>query len=289
MHVVAGECVTVTLRNHLITPVGFAVGKLIREGGSGGVNVGFNTEQNTPPGGVRQYVYYVPTDQLGSASIGDLANPDTMKRGLYGVVVVAPRSTVPGQPTIFRDPTTGALKDLGAQVLVRAPGNVPANYRDFTVTLADDDIQMGRDMMPYPTDARADGTLLSYRNAPTTNGDSVFTDPGSVPMLTGYAGDPEMVHVLMAPGSDNSHVFGLGGLRWPQDPRMVNSNWMTAQGTAAWETFDLQVVGGVGGGQIGDWFYGDMRLPFTQAGAWGLQRSLPPGSCTIRRVDASTC
>ena len=289
MHVVAGECVKVTLRNQLLDPVGFAMGKLVREGGSGGVNVGFSTDQNTPPGGSRQYVYYVPSAQIGSAAVGDLASNTTMSRGLYGMVVVAPASTVPGQPTIFRDPVTGDLKDLGAQVLVRAPGNVPANYRDFAVTLADDDVQMGRDMMPYPTNANAQATLLNYQSAPTAGGDSSFTDPGQVPWLTGYAGDAELVHVLMAPGSENSHVFSLGGLRWPQDRRIPNSNWMTSQGMAGWETFDLQVVGGVGGGHTGDSFYGDTRLPFTQAGAWGLQRSLPTSSCSILRVDASTC
>ncbi len=289
MHVVAGDCVKVTLRNQLLSPVGFAVGKLIREGGSGGVNVGFSTDQNVAPGGVRNYVYYVPSDQIGSAAIGDLASTTTMKRGLYGMVVVAPASTVPGQPTIFRDPTTGALKDLGAQVLVRAPGNVPANYRDFSVTLADDDVQMGRDTMPYPTNANPGATLVNYQSAPSLNGDLDFTDPGPVPWLSGYVGDPELVHVLMAPGSENSHVFSLGGLRWPQDPRVPNSNWMTHQGMAGWETFDLQVVGGVGGGHPGDYFYGDTRLPFTQVGAWGLQRALPVDNCSILRVDASTC
>jgi hypothetical protein len=265
------------------------MGELVREGGSGGVNVGFSSDQNTAPNGVRKYVYYVPTDQIGSAAVGDLASTTSMKRGLYGMVVVAPASTVPGQPTIFRDPGTGALKDLGAQVLVRAPGHEPANYRDFAVTLADDDVQMGRDTMPYPTDARVGATLLNYKSAPTTSGDTVFTDPGTVPWLTGYAGDPELVHVLMAPGSENSHVFSLGGVLWPQDRLVPNSNWTSSQGTAGWETFDLQVVGGVGGGQAGDLFYGDMRLPFTAAGAWGLQRSLPADSCSIRRVDASTC
>ena len=289
MHVVAGDCVTVTVRNQLTAPVGFVVGKLAREMGSGGVNVGFNTDQNVAPGASRQYVYYVPTERIGSAAVGDLANPDSMKRGLYGAVVVAPASTVSGRPTIFRDPDTGALKDIGAQVLVRAPGQQPENYRDFTVTLADDDVQIGRDTMPYPTDARAGATVVNYHSAPTIGGDGAFTDPGDVPWLTGYAGDPVMVHVLMAPGSENSHVFSLGGLRWPQDPRMRGASWMSAQGMAGWETFDMAVVGGMGGGNPGDYFYGDLRRPFTAAGAWGLQRVLPVGSCTIRRVDASAC
>jgi manganese oxidase len=286
MHAVAGECLDVTLRNQLTTPVGFAMGKVIREGGSGGVNVGYSTDQNVAPGGVRHFVYYVPTEQIGSATIGDLADNTSMKRGLYGMLVVAPASTVPGQPTIFRDPVTGALKDLGAQVLVRAPGHEPANYRDFAVTLADDDVQMGRDTMPYPTSARAGATVVNYRSAPTGN---VLTDPGQVPWLTGYAGDPEVVHVMLAPGSENSHVFGLGGLRWAQDPNIPMASWLTAQGMAGWETFDLNVVGGVGGGETGDYFYGDLRGPFTEVGAWGLQRALAPDSCTIRQVDASAC
>jgi FtsP/CotA-like multicopper oxidase with cupredoxin domain len=289
MHVVAGECVTVTLRNQLATPVGFSIGKLDREAGSGGVDVGYAPEQNVAPGANRTYVYYVPTDLIGSAAVGDLASADGMKRGLYGAVVVAPASTVAGQPTIFRDPATGALKDLGAQVLVRAPGQPRPNYRDFTVTMADDDIAIGRDFMPYPTDANAGRSLVSYAAAAPGDGADAFVDPGGVPALTAYAGDPMLVHVLMAPGSENSHVFSLGGLRWPQDRHIAKANWMTAQGMGPWETFDLDVVGGAGGGQAGDYVYGDLRRPFTATGLWGLQHVLASGSCSIRRVDASVC
>ncbi|MBO9522819.1 MAG: multicopper oxidase domain-containing protein [Nocardioidaceae bacterium] len=286
MHVVAGECVTVTLRNQLLTPVGFAMGKLDREAGSGGVDVGYNPEQNTDPGATRVYKYYVPTDHIGSAAIGDLANATSMKSGLYGAVVVAPTSTVGGQPTIFRDPSTGALKDLGPQVLVRAPGQAEPNYRDDTVFVADDDIAIGRDQMPYPTDANVGRSLLTYSAAPAGE---TFTDPGGVPTLTGYAGEPTVVHVVGAPGSENSHVFSLGGLRWPQDRHTGSSNWMSAQGMGAWETFDLNIVGGAGGGRPGDYFYGDLRRPFAAAGLWGLQRVLPSDTCTVRRVDASPC
>ncbi|NYI46603.1 FtsP/CotA-like multicopper oxidase with cupredoxin domain [Nocardioides aromaticivorans] len=289
MHVVAGECVTVTLRNRLLTPVGFGMGKLDREAGSGGVDVGFAPEQDVAPGGTRTYRYYVPTDRIGSAAIGDLANATSLKNGLYGAVVVAPASTVAGQPTIFRDPVTGALKDLGSQVLVRAPGQAHPNYRDFTVTLADDDIAIGRDQMPYPTDADAGRTLLGYRAAPAGDGPGAFAGAGDVPTLTAYAGEPTTVHVLLAPGSENSHVFTLGGLYWPQDRTIRYSNWMSAQGLGAWETFDLDVVGGAGGGEPGDYVYGDARRPFTAVGAWGVQHVLPADSCSVRRVDATTC
>ena len=41
----------------------------------------------------------------------------------------------------------------------------------------------------------------------------------------------------------------------------------------------------------GDYFYGDLRRPFTAVGIWGLQRVLAPstGSCPILLVDGSTC
>ena len=123
----------------------------------------------------------------------------------------------------------------------------PQDYRDFAVTIADDDTHIGQDYMPYPTNATAGRSNLNYLAAPVGDGPTSFKNPGKVPYLTAFAGDPEVVHVLMAPGSENNHVFSLGGLRWEQDPLVGPSPWLTAQGMAPWETFDLDVVGGAGG------------------------------------------
>ena len=291
LHVVAGECVTVNVTNLLTRPVGFAVGKLDRTADSGGVDVGFAPEQNTEPGATRAYTYFAPTDRVGTAAVADLASPLSVKNGLYGAVVVAPPSKMPGFSTVFTDPDTGMARDIGAQVLVHVPGAAVTDYRDFTVLIADDDAAIGRDFMPYPTSARPDRSLVNYRAAPAGDGPTSFRDPGQVPWLKAYAGDPMLVHVVAAPGSENSHVFSLGGLNWPQDRRVSGSQLLTAQGMAAWETFDLEVVGGAGAGRTGDYFYGDLRRPFTAVGLWGLQRALPvpSGSCPIRMVDGSTC
>ena len=124
---------------------------------------------------------------------------------------------------------TGTAKDIGSQVLVHVPGAATPDYRDFTVTMADDDANIGQDFMPYPTSARAGASLVNYQAAPAGDGPNSFRNPGNVPVLTAYAGDPTTVHALVAPGSENSHVFSLGGLRWDQDPFMTNSNWLTAQ------------------------------------------------------------
>ena len=142
----------------------------------------------------------MPTDRIGSASIADLASDTTLKQGLYGAVVVAPASKAAGQQTTF------------------------------TVTVADDDVKLGQDFMPYPPGAEPGRSLINYQAAPAGDGPSSFTNPGRVPWMTAYAGDPTTVHVLMARGSENSHVFSLGGLRWSQDQFMDSSMSMTAQG-----------------------------------------------------------
>lgn len=293
LHVAAGECVTVHLTNRLSTAVGFSVGKLDRGAGSGGVNVGFAAQQNTAPNATRDYVYHVGSDRIGTAAIADLAGPDTMKSGLYEAVVVAPASGLTGQRITFTDPITGAPRDIGTQMLVHVPGATTPDYRDFTAVLADDDPKIGQNFMPYPTNAKADKALINYQAAPAGDGPGAFRNPGSVPYLTSFVGDPEVVHALVAPGSENAHLFSLGGLNWPEDPFLDNSNWVSARGLGPWESINAWVVGGAGGSlqAPGDYFYGDLRRPFTQAGMWGIQRVLPAAGigCPIRRVNNSTC
>ena len=293
LHVVAGECVSVGVTNLLDTPVGFSVGKLDRDAGSGGVNIGFTTDQNVAPGATRQYVYYVSSERLGTALIADLAGATTMKQGLYGAIVVAPASKVAGLSTEFSDPVTGAAQDIGAQVLVHVPGGSTPDYRDFTVALADDDASIGQDFMPYPTSAKAGRSLINYQAAPAGDGSASFRDPGAVPWLTSYAGDPVVVHAFVSPGSENSHVISLGGQSWLQDATDPLTNVISAQGIGPWESFDAWVLGGAGGQhqQPADYFYGDLRRPFTQVGLWGLQRVLPAvtTTCPVLHVDGSTC
>jgi len=293
LHVVAGECVTVNVTNLLTTPVGFAVGKVDRAAGSGGVNVGYDSDQNVAPNATRAYVYYVPTDRIGTAVIADLAGASRTKQGLYGAMVVAPASQVRGVPTEFSDVVTGLPRDIGANVIVHVPGGSPQDYRDFTVAMADDDPIIGQDFMPYPTDSKVGRELMNYYAAPAGDGPAAYVNAGGVPAMTSYAGDPTVVHFMVTPGSESPHVFGLGGLNWDFDPFLKNSNVVAAQGVGPWETYDARILGGAGGDadSSGDYFYGDMRRPFTDVGMWGLQHVLPANSttCPIRRVDGSLC
>jgi hypothetical protein len=263
--------------------VSFSVGKLERNNDSAGVNVGYGPDNNTSPGTARDYLYYADSAYVGSATIADMAGENTQKRGLYGALIVAPKGAT------FTDPTTTASVDIGARVDVHvdSSGTGPRqDYRDFSLLMADNDLQIGQDFMPYPTNAIAGASNINYATAPTGDSTATFhtgsTDPAT-PVLKAYVGDREIVHEIVAPGSEQGHVFSLGGLVAPRDRFIPWSEHSSNQALGPGESFDAEVVGGAGGGKIwsaGDYFYGDLRRPFTQIGLWGLQRVLPvPADC----------
>jgi hypothetical protein len=166
-----------------------------------------------------------------------------------------------------------------------APG-----YRDFTLAFSDNDPEIGQSHMPYPTVVK-NPALVNYQSAPRpTDTGTAFSSQGSgdppTPLLRAYAGDAVQVHALVAPGSEQMHVFNLGGFSWNLDPRLTNDSAVQSRGIGAWETVDAAIIGGAGGPAhaTGDFFYGDLRRPFTQAGMWGLLRVLPPGGSVGRRA-----
>ncbi|HEX2728332.1 MAG TPA: chitobiase/beta-hexosaminidase C-terminal domain-containing protein, partial [Rubrobacteraceae bacterium] len=295
LHAAAGECINVTFKNESSNDrASFHVGKLERTPGSSGINVGFNPEQTVGIGQTRQYRFYADTEKIGSAVISDFGGKpvvpdpvtgavptdvDTGTHGLYGAFVIAPKGAT------FSDPTSGNATDAGAQVDVHLPGAEPSGYRDFTLAFAEDDPRIGQDGMPYPTDV-AGPALVNYESAPlVSDTGAAFGGNQPTPLLRAYRGDPVKVHAIGAPGSEQMHVFNLGGLSWPIDAYINNSSDMTNLGFGPLESVDAEINGGAGGQShsIGDFFYGDMRRPFTQAGMWGLFRvsSEPtPTSCT---------
>jgi hypothetical protein len=98
----------------------------------------------------------------------------------------------------------------------------------------------------------------------------------------------------VASGSEQAHVFNLGGQHWMFDPEVAKSQLVQNQGIAPGETFDAELQGGAGGlmRSVGDFFYGDMRRAFTQAGMWGLFRVMSQPSCdgaAIKPLDGLSC
>jgi hypothetical protein len=285
MHVNVGDCVTVNLTNMRATGrVSFSIGEMAKATASGGVNVGYDSEQTIAPGKSRNYRFYVDDLSIEGAVFTDFGTSDLNKRGLYGAVVVHEKGAT------YTEPRTGASVVTGAQVDVHLP-NKPG-YRDVTLLLADDDVKIGNDFMPYPAEVEGT-TLVNYKNGGKRTDD--FGGTPATPLLQAYVGDPMRIHVLSTPGSEQPHVFRAGGLSWPRDAYMPGSQEVSAQGVAPYEGIDVHVIGGAGGraAQTGDFFYGDNRRPFSEAGMWGIIRVLPRPSCTattpIRRLDLAPC
>jgi hypothetical protein len=301
LHVPAGTCFQVTFTNQRKVRSSFHLDMADSTPASSGVNAGFTSEQTVAPGGSRTYRYYAGNDRYETALVSDYGGPvavpeanglfdpevDPGLEGMYGSVEVAPAGST------FTDPVTGLQTDTGTQVDVHPPGK-PA-YRDFTVFLADQDQRIGQNQMPYPDDV--DGpAAINYASAALSREDgatAVFStsarggDPAT-PILRAYAGDQVVVHAIGAPGNEQTHVFSLGGLTWALDALIPTGNHVEARGLAPMGVVDAHVDGGAGGrgGFAGDYFYGDLRRPFTDAGVWGLQRVLTPsaGNCPIKAL-----
>ena len=288
LHAAAGECVTVAFRNERASArASFHVDKLTRTAASSGINAGFNPEQTIAPGEERTYRYFADSEKIGSAMIADFGDSDSGARGLYGAFVVAPAGAQ------FSDPRTGLPRDVGAQVDVKLPSGerlpgllahaVRQRRRDRGEhdALPDGGRRAGARELRAPRRARP--ARCSSPRRPTAIPSRRSSRPTS--------GDAMRVHVLGAPGSEQPHVFSMGGLRWSTDARLPGANTVEAAAVSPWTTTDLEVIGGAGGqgGLIGDMWYGDLRRPFTDAGMWGLLRVLPAESCDVRRLDGAAC
>jgi hypothetical protein len=288
LHAAVGDCVEVTLKNELAGGrASFHAGKLARSNRSSGVNVGYNVEQTVAPGESRLYRLYADDASLGAALVSDFGARGTGATGMYGAIVVAPRGA------LFRDPVTGLYEDVGVQIDVSAPGQPP--YRDLTAILMDDEAEIGQNIMPYPKYV-AGAAFFNHRSVtlPITQLDTagelskgLVGDPVTA-LYRAHAGDRTVVHALGGPGSKQVHSFSVGGHAWHRDPAVPASEIVTADLLGAETTLDADLIGGAGGGAkaVGDHFVGDLRRPFTNAGMWGLLRTLSPGDPSLVALSA---
>src|SRR4029450_11022616 len=94
-----------------------------------------------------------------------------------------------------------------------------------TVIFADDDPRMSQDFMPYPTNAETGKSMINYRVAPAGEN---FRNVTGATQVTAVAGDPLVVHAVNAPGSEQPHMFSLGGLSWRADNRITRGEVVAA-------------------------------------------------------------
>ena len=281
LRVNVGDCLTVRLRNELPEgDVTFHADMLAYDPkDSMGIVAGFNPEEAVAPGDFKTYTFFAhPEYGDGAALVRDwgnvLVNPGL---GLYGAIIVGPRGSR------YTDPATG--EDVSLTSGWRADVHPPdgASYRDFALFLQDEDEVIGTHIMPYSQEV-AGVAALNYRAEPLAARLEADPDPGrvfrsdvhgdpSTPMLEAYVGDPVKVHV-MVPFSEQNHVFTIEGHRWRLEPRMEGSDLLSSSQIGATETLNIELEDGAGGplGAPGDYLYGDHRLPYREAGLWGLFR-----------------
>lgn len=289
MHVAQGECVNVTLNNQRkLARSSFHLGGLPRGIGSSGADVGFNPEQTVAPGQSMTYTFFADDAKVESAIISDFGgSPATAvdvgfdepsRDGSYGGMIVSPAGAK------FTNTTTGAPTDVGSQVDVHIAGQ--PSYRDFTMIQAEQDPIIGTDSMPYPP-TMSGPSLVNYRTADLQNkrqqGPGFFSstkygDPGT-PTFAAYKGDPLTIHVIGAPGSEQVKSAYLGGLEFPTDVNITDSDHRDYKAVGPWEKFDAHILGGMGSSTlVGDMAYGTGRLAYVDGGMWGLLRSAISGN-----------
>ena len=169
-----------------------------------------------------------------------------------------------------------------------------SSHRDFTVILSDNEPQIGANFMPYPISVRdtpSSTTRAHQRPDNATAFSSIVNGDPATPVLQAYAGDPVRVHALGAPGNEQDAVI--------HPRRAVVPVGSVLRQLAATHAPGRGSDGGVQRRHhrrrrrpvhsVQDYAYGTGRAAFTQAGMWGLFRSMSDPSCPIKPLDGLTC
>ncbi|MGH8588995.1 MAG: hypothetical protein ACREXX_06555 [Gammaproteobacteria bacterium] len=267
--------------------------------------IGLNLDSTVPPGddpnNPRTY-YYFADRELGTTLALNLADPITAGKGAFGAVIVEPRES---QYLPYHDPVTGKSVKVGVFANIVGP---KGTFQEIATLFHDSDPFIGHNDMLYPWEAHCSPsspgcqrdfpnpvsdpfkgfTSISYklnrwsdRGAKCVPGEpcapsdvyrsAIHGDPGLV--ITGTPGFPLMFRVA-APWGEQLHSFSLSAHRWRLEPLMQRSEQVFAHMLAPGYSFDVPVTGGFGGGYgiTGDFLFRDARMPFTEAGLWGLIR-----------------
>jgi hypothetical protein len=300
------------------TRAGFDLGKLLfNPQTSAGSAVGLNPDTTVAAG--QTFTYRFAADKLlGTSVVQNLGSPASMRHGAYGQVIVEPTGSTwfdsadGGQ--------LGATR-TSSQAIIRASGgnfrefsvSMGSNDQHFSQSINQyQDVIAGagvNSQFPLFNQAVANAPVynqVNYSSAPLTTRLGLTTSPPNpdpawefafsstrfgdpaTPVFRAIAGDPVVMRLSIG-ASDQFHTFAVGGHVFPQEPNMWNggsdqrSQLLPSRSFTAAETAEIELVGGAGGTTraTGDYLYGDLRQPFTEAGMWGIFRVLPAGSAGI--------
>jgi hypothetical protein len=275
----AGDCVVLHMTNDLTERTGVTMSKLLFDPQrSHGSAIGFNRDSTMAPLSTRLYKFWAD-EEYGISMFGDLAVVDHQRLGAYGAIVVEPVGAT------YRDPETGAPLMSGVSADIVLP---TGSFREHVLLMQDDDEEIGQDIMPY-REAVSNFAGINYASDPfftpnlsgrlELNPDPALVfdsgthgDPKN--LFRAYVGDPVRMRVGVGYG-EQSHVFGVDGHRFPWEPSIAEAVQLRAKAVLPGLTFDAELIGGAGSGAPSgaDYMVSDLRMPFLEAGMWGILRT----------------
>lgn len=272
-----GDCLEINLNNRTDQRASANVAEMLFDPqGSFGAAIGFNTDSTVGVNQTRLYRFYADKE-TGTNILFNLAQPEAGASGSYGAVIVEPTGST------YRNPVTGAAQPTGIIADVLSP---QGNFREVVALFADEDPRIGGNDMPYPQDVSG-FTGMSYSSSPLWDRDyennpsrvfatALFGDPRVV--LRAHRGDPVRMRVAM-PWGEQAHSFFVEGHRWPMEPLLSGSEQIGYFNFVPGYAFEVPLTEGAGSGidATGDYLFGDGRVPFLEAGLWGILRIFAPG------------
>ena len=291
-----GDCITIIFTNRMEgQPASMQVdGVSIDPRGSLGITLGMNPDQTVLPGGTTTYKYYADKE-LGVVQIRDFGNIySNARNGLYGALVIEPEGST------YVDPDTGAPVINGLEAIIKTPRE--PDFREFVTIFQDNDPDIGLFIMPYDEEVNRivgvnyGAEPLSLRLA----GFDVVLDAEPVPdaymeqsryifsqdtfgapatgVFRAYAGDPVRFRVVSG-YSEQTQVFSIEGHEWKMTPEIAGSDAMSSRYLPPTGVLNvrLQQAGGPQG-LVGDYIWGNHRLPYEKAGQWGFLSVVEPQS-----------
>jgi len=276
-----GDCIEIQLSNNSGGRAGLNIAKVVADvQRSGGSAVGFNLDSTVDSGSGRLFRYYAD-EELGTSLIFNLVGSAELMEGGWGALIVEPSGSA------YLDPDTGLQTDgSGVESVIWNPSG--GSFREFVTLFQDEDADIGANAMPYPTvvdnfagiNFREDllrtvgGNAGRMEVSPVDEafGTSGHGDPAN--LFEAYVGE-DIRFRIGQPSGMQGHVFGLDGHKFPSAHGIVGSELLSHRGIVPGESFDAHLRLGAGGGITteADYIFGDWRMPFMEAGAWGIMRT----------------
>ena len=219
LHVAAGECVTVVFTNRRKSGRRTPRPRLVpRRASWRGRRVGrrqrrLTTRSRRSRPAVAEYRYYMRVREIGSAPIADFGGQGHRPRGLYGAIVVAPQGA--SSPTRSRAAeTTWAPRSTSRAGRPEATATSPHPLRRRRR-------RHRRQQHALPGGGRGPA-LINYRGAPRVDDAAAFSsrahgDPAT-PCSRRTPATRSGCTRSSRPGSEQGHVFTLGGTPGRPDP-----------------------------------------------------------------------